>query len=185
MDELLAKLTIIFHNVNDWLKYAEAKNAVLLAFSGAGLIANITLLATAQSLPNSLRTGLILSTSLLSICALFCALSFLPKTNLEQILWLRNSPSRRLPTQSSDDNFYYFGHLRKYTPDELLDSINKLYCNEIFTLPYEKECRDVAAQITVNSQIAFLKFNFFTWSSYLLVLSIVVIPIVVIAYIFL
>ena len=27
MDDLTAKLLIIFQNVNDWLKFAEAKNA--------------------------------------------------------------------------------------------------------------------------------------------------------------
>ena len=178
MDDFLAKLTIIFHNVNDWLKYAEAKNAVLLAFSGAGITATITLLAAVQSLPRALRIGLIISTCLLVICALLCSLSFLPKTNLEKILWLKDSPSRRVASQSKDDNFYYFGHLRKYTPDELLTAMSKLYFSNRFTPLYEKECRDIAAQITVNAEIAFLKFRFFTYSSYLLISSIIVIPII-------
>ncbi|NJK53198.1 MAG: hypothetical protein HC849_16920 [Oscillatoriales cyanobacterium RU_3_3] len=185
MVELSEKLTVIFHNVNDWLKYAEAKNAILLAFAGAGLTANVTLLTVAQNLPASLRFGLIISTSLLCLCAFLCSLSFLPKTDLEKILWIRTSPSRRLALQSNDDNFYYFGHLRKYTPDELLGAINKLYLGDIIQLPYEKECRDIAAQITVNSEIAFLKFRFFTYSSYLLALSIGAIPIIVLVHLIL
>ncbi|AFZ25436.1 hypothetical protein Cylst_3281 [Cylindrospermum stagnale PCC 7417] len=47
MDEVFPTLTAIFQNVNEWLKFAEAKNGILLAFSGAGITATITLLATA------------------------------------------------------------------------------------------------------------------------------------------
>lgn len=181
MDKLLEKLIFIFHNVNDWLKFAEAKNAVLLGFSGVGFTATIALLSTAQNLLISLKIGLIVSTCLLVLCALCCSLSFLPKTNLERILWLKSSPSRRFNSQSDDDNFYYFGHLRKYNADELLTAINKLYFSKKINTPYEKECKDIATQITVNAEIAFMKFRLFTYSSYLLILSIIVIPIILLA----
>ena len=176
MDELTGKLTTIFHNVNDWLKYAEAKNAVLLAFSGAALTANITLLVTVQNLIDSLRVGLIISASLLCICALICALSFLPKINLEKILWIRSLSSRTMAAQSNDDNFFYFGHLKKYNSDELLNAINSLYLNNRISPPYSKECIDLAEQVTVNSGIAFLKFQLFKYSLYSLITSIAIIP---------
>jgi len=180
MDELAAKLTVIFENVNDWLKYAEAKNAVLLAFSGAGLTANVTLLAAAQNLFGSLRLGLIASTSLLCIGALICTLSFLPKVNLEKIFWVRSNPSRRLTSQTNDDdNFYYFGHLKKYSPDELLDALDRLYLNGRVQPPFSKECKDLAAQVAVNSEIAFLKFQLFTYALYFLISSIAIIPLII------
>ncbi|MBD2527699.1 hypothetical protein [Nostoc sp. FACHB-133] len=37
MDEVSSKLLEIFKNINEWLKFAEAKNGILLAFSGAAL----------------------------------------------------------------------------------------------------------------------------------------------------
>jgi hypothetical protein len=176
MNEFSDKLLTIFQNVNDWLKFAEAKNAALLAFSGTGLTATLTVLATAQGLPNSLRAGLFVSTCLLGICALLCALSFLPKTNLEKLLWIRNKPSRTSRPKAVD-NFYYFGDLQKYSEAELLDSLNTHYFNNSITSPYGKECSDLAAQITVNSGIASMKFQFFTYALYCLIISIIAVPI--------
>jgi len=75
MDDISTKLLAIFQNVNDWLKFAEAKNGVLLAFSGAAITATVTLLATAEKFPNSLRIGLLITTILLCICSLICSLS--------------------------------------------------------------------------------------------------------------
>ncbi|MFM6153624.1 MAG: hypothetical protein ACKPE3_11590, partial [Sphaerospermopsis kisseleviana] len=57
MDDVSSKLMAIFQNVNEWLKFAEAKNGILLAFSGAAITASITILSTAQNLPNSLKIG--------------------------------------------------------------------------------------------------------------------------------
>jgi hypothetical protein len=179
MNECTDKLTVIFDNVNNWLKYAEAKNAVLLAFTGAGLTANLTLLATTQNLLNSLRFGLIISTSLLCFCSLLCSLSFLPKTNLEKILWLKANPSARVISQSDEDNLYYFDHLKKYTSNELLEVINNYYFDGSIQLPYTKEHRDLASQITVNSSIASLKFQIFTYSLYFLITSIAIVPLTI------
>jgi hypothetical protein len=175
MNDFLVKLLSIFHNVNDWLKFAEAKNAALLAFSGTGMTATLTVLATAQSLPTFLRFGLLISTSLLCICTLLCALSFIPKTNLEKLLWLRSQPSKKLHP-SLTDNLYYFGDLRKYSAGELLNAVNVHYFNSIVTQPYSKECSDVAIQITINSDIASFKFQTFTYAIYFLVASILSVP---------
>jgi len=101
MSELSTKLLTIFQNVNDWLRFAEAKNAALLAFSGTAMTAILTVLITAQGLPNSLRIGLLISTIFLNSCTLLCALSFLPKTNLERLLWIRDKPYRKLGVAES------------------------------------------------------------------------------------
>ncbi|MEH1971695.1 MAG: hypothetical protein V7L02_00450 [Nostoc sp.] len=177
MDEVSSKLTAIFQNVNEWLKFAEAKNGILLAFSGAGITAIITLLSTAQNLPQSLNFGLLLTTILLCICSLICSLSFLPKINLERLLWLQTKPPKSSNFIRKDtDNFYYFGHLQKYNSTELLDALNKHYFEGTINKPYKKEYEDIAGQITINSEIAFLKFQVFTYAIYILIASILVIP---------
>jgi hypothetical protein len=179
MDEVSSYLTAIFQNVNDWLKFAEAKNGILLAFSGAGITATITLLATAQNIPNSLKIGLLLTTSLLCICSLICSVSFLPKTNLERLLWWRNRPPKNANyTKKDKDNLWYFGHLQKYNAIELLEALNKHYFEgKVSNKPdYKKEYQDIAAQITINAKIASLKFQVFTYAVYVLIASILVIP---------
>lgn len=176
MSELSTKLLTIFQNVNDWLRFAEAKNAALLAFSGTAMTAILTVLITAQGLPNSLRIGLLISTIFLNSCTLLCALSFLPKTNLERLLWIRDKPYRKLkPTIT--DNLYYFGDLQKYSSAELLEALNKQYVNNSAILPYGKESNDIAIQIIINSSIASMKFYLFTYALYFLIISIVTVPI--------
>ncbi len=178
MDEVSLKLLGIFQNVNEWLKFAEAKNGILLAFSGAAITAAITLLSTAQNLPNSLRIGLSLTTIFLCICSLICTLSFLPKIDLERLLWVRTRPPKNSSFfRKETDNFYYFGHLQKYNSTELLDALNKHYFAGTINTPYKKEYEDIAGQITINSEIAFLKFQIFTYAIYILIISIIIIPI--------
>lgn len=92
--EITDKLLLIFQLINDWLKFAEAKNAILLAFSGTGVTAILTYLSAASNVPNSVRHGALTSMILLCLSALASSLSFLPKTNLEYIVWLMAKPSR-------------------------------------------------------------------------------------------
>jgi hypothetical protein len=116
---------------------------------------------------------------LLCICALICSLSFLPKTNLEDLLWLRDRQNKKSHSQDPiKDNFWYFGHLQKYKPDELLEVLNEPYFKgsvDITKVEY-KEYKDIAAQITINAEIAFLKFEVFTYAIKVLIASILIIP---------
>ncbi len=177
MNDVAAKLTTIFQNVNEWLKFAEAKNGILLAFSGAALTAPITILSTSQNIPNSLKLGLFLTTILLGICSLICSLSFLPKTNLERLVWLQSKPPRNENYIKKDtDNFWFFEDLKKYTASELLAAMNEHYFEGELTELYKKEYQDIAQQITINAGITSLKYQIFTYALYVLIASIVVIP---------
>jgi hypothetical protein len=178
MNALVDKLWMIFQNVNEWLKFAEAKNAILLAFSGTIVAANTTLLATIQSLPSSLRVGLLASVFLLCTCSFVCATSFLPKINLDKILWLKSRLYKPIRPQVSD-NLYYFGHLKNYDSESLLNSINQDYLAGSIVLPYNKESKDLATQIIVNSDLAFRKYRLFSFSVYILLAAIGIVPIVI------
>ncbi|WP_334311390.1 hypothetical protein, partial [Nodularia sphaerocarpa] len=177
MNEVSVKLTAIFHNVNDWLKFAEAKNAILLGFSGTGVSLTISLITTDKNIPNSLRIGLLIANSLFCICTLFCAFSFMPKINLERLLWVIAKPSKNSQVQLPDtDNFYYFGHLQKYSSTSLLEVLNKLYFDGCLSIPYQREHEDLAIQIVTNAKITFLKFQLFTYALYILIAALLVIP---------
>lgn len=166
------KLILIFQMVNDWLKYAETKNSILLAFSGAAITAIITYIATAK-LSFEIQIGLSMTLILLFISSILTSFSFLPKTNLENIQWLKSKPSNENKSCLKDtDNFYFFMDLRKYKAYELIDSLNRLYFNHKITNLSEKEYIDIANQIIVNSEIAFMKFKLSGVSSWLLMLAI-------------
>ncbi|HEY9296009.1 MAG TPA: Pycsar system effector family protein [Phormidium sp.] len=164
------KLIFIFQIVNDWLKFAEAKNAILLTFCGAAITAITTYVSTAANIPSSLRIGLLIAIFLLCLSSLTCTISFLPKT-------------KPITTKSSNyklkdtDIFYFFGDLKKYNDAELLNSLNRLYFESTIPTPYKKEDLDIAKQITINSEIAAKKFDFFRIGVWLLILSILIIPI--------
>lgn len=177
MDEMTSKLMTIFPIVNDWLRFAEAKNAILLGFSGAGITATITYLSAVSDIPKSVQVGVLITTFLLCVCSFICSLSFLPRTDLERIVWKRSNPGRKSKdSPSDDDNFYFFGHLYKYQEPILIDAINRLYLGGIIQNIQKKEYADLANQIINNSEIAYLKFKFFSWALYLLISSIFSIP---------
>jgi hypothetical protein len=176
--EITEKLLSILQIVNDWLKFAEAKNAVLLAFCGAAITTTITYLNAATTVPNSLKIGLLISIFLLCVSLLICSLSFLPKTDMEYFTRLRKRPNRNSQSLlKSTDNFYFFNNLRKYDSDNLLEAMNEFYFEDKLPKPYKKEDLDIASQITINSEIASTKFAFFRIALWLLILSILTIPI--------
>lgn len=176
--ELTDKLYKIFQDINGWLKYAEAKNAILLAFCGTSIAASLTYLSTASNIPKSLHIGFIATVSFLCFCSLVCSLSFLPKINLEYIVWKRSKPNVNNKLKTNDnDNFYYYGHLLKYKPIELVNAFNRLYFEGKINNIQNKEFFDLSNQIIVNSEITYLKFKIFSFALYLLILSIFSIPI--------
>lgn len=79
--ELDKKLDTIFKNVNDWLKFAEQKNAALLVLN-VGLIWGIS-----RVLPNNVEFGPLnywlnlIGFTLLIASAIACIVSFMPVLN--------------------------------------------------------------------------------------------------------
>lgn len=183
--DLTTKLVSISQLVNEWLKFSEAKNAVFIAFSGAGVTVIVTYLSAASNIPRFIYTGCLIAILFFCLSSLLCAMSFLPKTNLEHIIWLRSKPSKKNKIVLKDtDNFYYFGDLKKYHSNELLASINRLYFEAKINCPYRKEDLDIANQIIVNSEIISIKLKLFTIALWILFFSIVSIPIALLASIF-
>ena len=177
MDEMVGKLETILSMVNDWLKFAEAKNAILLGFSGAGITATTTYLSAASNVEQAAKYGILLTTFLLCVCSFICSLSFLPKTNLEILIWRKQNPGRKskgIPTD--EDNLYFYGHLYKFNKSELIDALNRLYLEKKVQDIDRKEYGDLANQVVINSEIAYMKFKLFTWASYFLILALFCTP---------
>lgn len=144
LDELRHLLSL----VNEWLRFAEAKNGVLfganagLAFSYLGFLAG--------DIPfENCWVNLYISNGviLFALSAIVALLSFLPSLEI---------PKKNSENIIGIDNPLFFGHLRRYTHDSLI----QLLSEEMEAKPSKLE-KYYSEQIVVNSEIAWRKYQFF------------------------
>jgi len=136
--------------VNDWLKFAEAKNGALLIASSA-IVLGLPTATTALLLPARASAVYITwLTALAVISALLAGYSLLPRT---RIPWL-------LPARSPEatDNLLFFGHIYSFDPDSYLIAIRAKLRQAGIPSPFE---RDYAEQIVINSRITMEKYVLF------------------------
>ncbi|MDT5267964.1 MAG: hypothetical protein QOH49_150 [Acidobacteriota bacterium] len=152
------RLKGIFANVNEWLKFAEAKNAAIIAADAAASFGALTLVLSKDNLPAFwLYIYLHSFTFFVALSAIVALLSVIPKTKV-----LLNKPKEE---RQANDNLLFYGHIAKYTPEEYLTELRKRY--------EEHEPKnsglefDYAQQITINSQITLRKYDFFRYASWL------------------
>ena len=143
------RLRYILTLTNDWLKFAETKNAALLVFAGALAIGVVQRLnpQTALNIRSFTAIGL-----LLLAAAASCALtSFIPILRPE-----KTTP----PGQPSDtDNLLFYGHIAKYTPTAYIERLATI------TQPLQGEpgiAEHYAQQIITNARIATRKYTWYT-----------------------
>jgi hypothetical protein len=143
------RLRYILTLTNDWLKFAETKNAALLVFCGAlglGVLQRLTSQAALH-----VRCVAVVGLGLLAAAA-FCALvSFIPKLDPEHL------PAPGKP--DDNDNLLFYGHTAKYSPQQYLDRLTAL-CPPPVTAPGIPEQH--AQQIITNARIALKKYAWFT-----------------------
>lgn len=153
MDE---KLKDIFSNINDWLKFAEAKSATLIAGNGA-LIFGISRLANTYDVTGLLWGYLVFSVILCITSMAICLISVIPSLCM---------PWEVKPEGiSNKDNLLYFSDIAKYTPLDYLKALEKSLGLEgsEFT-GYQKS---LSSQIIVNSVIAHRKYRNFKTAAWL------------------
>lgn len=148
----------IFDNVNSWLKYAESKNAYILAFIGA----QVTLIKLLDFQTNG---RLITSFVFLGLCFLVCIFLFFPKTAISS--WLYYFAKSHQAT-NENDNLLFYGHIAKYSVNQYIDRIAKYLNQEI---KGNKYFEDLCSQIVVNAGIAYTKFNMFKISFWLMLVG--------------
>jgi hypothetical protein len=147
MDE---KLQYIFSNINDWLKFAEAKSATLIACNGA-LIFGISRLISSFDINGGYLLYLIVISALCILSISICFLSIIPSLSM---------PWDKKPSGVSDtDNLLYFSDIAKYTPLAYLKALkDKLELKDSEFTGYQK---DLSNQVIVNSVIADKKYRAF------------------------
>ncbi len=159
------KIRVILINVNDWLKFAESKNAVLILFNGGAIygVLNLYLNLKIEN-PNFFKAPFIVYMVLSVLSILILLLSFLPQTKLH---WLFS-----FKTTDKKDNLLFYAHIAKYDEESYLKSICKYFGEkEGHFSEYEKA---LANQIINNSKIALKKYYYFKASLFTTILAIII-----------
>jgi len=158
----------ILSKVNEWLKFAETKNASLIALIGGAIIAFISLSFSINIFQCQFGIYYFYNFLLFSFLGLITALlSFLPQTKLFW-LWKEKDLKRR-------PNIFFYGDLAHTSPDSL---INLIYNDEIDGQdPIKKIRRDLAEQVVSNSKITRRKYHYFRIALWF-VISAILTPIV-------
>ena len=135
--------------VNDWIKFAEAKNAANTAFCSASIFGLTRITLGIESINIFLKCYLVFIIILLAISLSLSLMSFIPSL---KIPWLH------IGKREKDDNLLYFGHACKYNGSKYLDF---LYNNK----PHKSDNYEIeisySNQIVINSKIAYIKYKQF------------------------
>lgn len=146
-------LQYAFGNVNDWLKFAEAKNAGLLTLNIASVIGILQIPDGIFSSHPELRGILVV---LFCFSSILCVLSILPQTN---------KLFRKSKKMAGSDfigvidtlNHLFYGDISKLSNEQFIELFKHKYTSTVFT----KADEDLICQIVVNSEIAQGKFAWF------------------------
>ncbi|MEZ4563388.1 MAG: DUF5706 domain-containing protein [Thermomicrobiales bacterium] len=154
-----ARLADLLLRVIDWLKFAEAKNTAAVGLSSTALGVIVTFLVAGPPAPDLAGIGLSIGAVLLMISLMLAVASFLPATNLEQLLL----GARAEPAPS--DNLLYYGHIARYEPGALARAIaTHYYSLDAEAAEPSRYAVDLAGQIVTNARITVRKLQFFTYS---------------------
>ncbi len=160
-------LTSCLARVVDFLKFAEAKNAALLTFASAWILASVNLLNGSNALTVQWRFGFTIALPLFAIAALLGLYSFLPKTLLNRF--------HRDPEQAKA--LLYFGDAATFAPAAYKERIRERYYppeNESVTRNY---LDDLSIQIAVNSQITTRKLKIFNIGAMFVVVALLILAV--------
>lgn len=163
------KLNSIFINTNDWLKFAEAKNGIIITLNGAGIFGLINLIGDEPVGLIQYKLLIILLLFSMIVSLIIALLSFFPNLKISHLY------SKKI---SVNDNLVYYGHICKYPTEKYVIALYSNFENRNISYAecpkYEKQ---LAEQIVINSRIAMKKYYLFDLSVGILVISIVFVTI--------
>jgi hypothetical protein len=160
-------LSSTLSRVLELLKFAEAKNAALLTFASAWMVATINLLSTDRALPEGLPTALKVAFILFILAALVAMWSFLPKLKVDVF--------HRDPLQHK--NLLYFGDIATFDTGVYRTRVRERYMPCDGPPTAESYLDDLAIQVAVNSKIVSRKFAIFNIGAGLIAMAILMMAI--------
>ena len=148
----------------DFLKFAETKNAALLTFSSAWILASVNILASGKQLPAGYDWALSVAVPLFVVAALIAIVAFAPR--------LRLSLFDKTPDRPK--NLLYFGDVSTMSLAEFKEQARTRYMPAPERSATDDYLDDLMTQVAVNSQIADRKFRLFNWGSRVVLLALAV-----------
>ena len=149
--EAKSELKYIFANINDWLKFAEAKHGGLIVLN-AGLVVGI--LSSYSNIQNFIyKPTILIGIICFGISVFLSIISQFPVT--QNIFYNK----KVIP----NPNLYFFGHLSHFDNQTFIEELKKVDDN----FAPSKLDNDLINQILVNARITQAKYGFFKFSSYL------------------
>lgn len=144
------ELLEIHSNVKDWLKFAEAKNAMLIGFNTASIY-GVAKLPFLDSTKDTGFLGVYFSFVIILLIAstVVCLISFVPRLKFI-LISISNSEDK--------NNIFFFEHLGKSTPKKILESLKAKGVTEEFS----EIDKDIAVQIHTLADVATRKYSLFT-----------------------
>ncbi len=167
LERVEGRLLTMLEMVNEWLQFAEAKNAGLVALDGLALAAILTILPEVE-VPEAMTAGLVVASLLLLVSLGISLWSFLPRSDLGNLV----SPAGRRPRAT--DNLYYFGDVCGYRPEQLAAEIARRYDKIRDYDPAQHLSHvDIASQVIANSCITVAKNRSFKVATWIALLALV------------
>jgi hypothetical protein len=161
------QLRRMFININDWLKFAEAKNLGLLTLSAAivfgFLKANISPVTIAEKMSYYVLIPLAVLSFVTALISVFPIITDIERGKKIKggINWLSNL----IDKEHVFENIHFYGYLRSININAFeSEYLKKTNSADKFT-EYEKE---LGIQILYNSRITALKYQFFKVGAFLL-----------------
>lgn len=151
----------IFSNVNEWLKFAEAKNAALIAFHLGSIFGAATIITQTEcgTIPKVILNYLYSFIILSSIGLLFVLFSFWPQIRIEDTLRNKIEDIFCFQRSAIEENLLFYGYINNCSRDLYLSKLCRC-CNKEISECSKLEL-DYVNQIVTNSQIAVRKYFYF------------------------
>ncbi len=149
--EAKSELKYIFANINEWLKFAEAKHGGLVVLNAGLVVGILSSYSNIQNFTN--KTTLLVGMICFGISVFISIISQFPVT---QNLFYNKKDIQ-------NPNFYFFGHLSHLDSNSFISEYQKIDTD----FEPNKFDNDLINQILVNSRIANSKFNLFKIASYI------------------
>lgn len=144
-------LTALLGRVLDMLRFAEAKNAALLAFASAWIVGILNLLSSGKPLPPGYQGVCYVALPLFIIAATVAIASLLPKL---QTSTFTGDPKGR------SQNLLFFGDIAGITVEGFKNDVRAAY-RQTSDEPTAAYLGDLEAQISINSKITRRKHRMF------------------------
>ncbi|MBZ6078817.1 hypothetical protein [Microvirga puerhi] len=158
-------LTANLGRIIDMLKFAETKNAALLTFSSAWVIALFTFITSDKVVSEAVKTSASAGLPFFLLAVIITLFSFVPQTVLIKFFGKQSKgiPKKHKAT-ATHKNLMFFGDLKAISPESAARELRGRYVPPENRAISDGFVSDISVQTVVISTIVERKFRLFDWA---------------------